>query len=1013
MKIRLYILSVIAAAGVQLASAQEIPGTPESSGLQPRSATVYINNLDTINNFNTESLGVAIAGNGNVIVGWEDDADEDVITYLGAVWTVLGPPAASTEPPVSVTPVTRITSLIPAFAGQVLSNNFLSYFRADGSATPGFTSWGPKIKANLFGTGLGMGATSYALGFEVAEFLDIQQDDGGDSDFPSVQLLTDAGAPTGIVAGVTAEDAQPVGNIRIGDWHYLATGNVVIVGESQQGDDLVSLYGGAAPGNHAIYRIVDPAGNEVKAISLVSEEPVPVNIWHGVGVTANGFAVRFEKAGRATVRMFDNAGTPTTGDLDLGTLTGFEVASGGGRGDSAGFHGNATDAYIAVNKGTHEGAQVVWVTVLETDGTVRWSKSAIDDLVLSAQLGNPDAAIEKNGEVIVVFSDAAAGNPAPFVMGKRLDASGAPIGSTFFVSELEDPSQFAVLPAVSPRVALRDGLVAVVWESDNDFNFGTQYTVVAMRMFAAYQPGSLESVGLTRLVDDTPIIVPTADALGNWEPYASVLGTSTFLIEGNTFAEGGVTDQRYVVALQPVAGGAMSLAEGFFSDDGQPFKGKINYSRQNGNPGRVAGDKRPGAVNIMVGGEASPHLVAGFQSDNRWNLGFNRLADGRYGTVQSFAIDPTTLSQTMLSKALDSATGRSTSGTAPGNQISRFGGDIVGLDDGNFASVVEDRSNIFTNVTATVATIFAPDGSVVKDSFVVAGTDIWANVAGFKGGFAVRAGDGAGGRAIYFYDNDGVLTGSANQTNSGVVFDTGRGDGTRLAGHINSPYVYLAGRESGGTDVKIAVWDSRDASFVTVASVNEAGFAADADRANLAVDALDRFTASWVVRPTGYVEQQVAARVLKLDAAAKEITPLTGTFLPFINVGKTNGIRTLQMTVAMTTKEICIGAKGEINLENEPANGANSPREVNFYTVFTHPAPVDDPTVPVGGVVDAPELSVSAEGNQLTISWAPATAGFTLQQADSIGGLWSAGPAGNPATVTATESARYYRLVKP
>jgi hypothetical protein len=458
----------------------------------------------------------------------------------------------------------------------------------------------------------------------------------------------------------------------------------------------------------------------------------------------------------------------------------------------------------------------------------------------------------------------------------------------------------------------------------------------------------------------------------------------------------------------------MTLGEGFFSDDGQPFKGKINYSRQNGNPGRVAGDKRPGGVNIMVGGEASPHLVAGFQSDNRWNLGFDRLADGRYGTVQTFAIDPATLSQTMLSKALDSATGRTTSGTAPGNQISRFGGDIVCLDDGNFASVVEDRSNVFTNVTASVATIFAPDGTVVKDSFVVAGTDIWANVAGFKGGFAVRAGDGAGGRAIYFYNNDGVLTGSANQTNSGVVFDTGRGDGTRLAGHINSPYVYLVGRESGGTDVKIAVWDSRDASFVTVASVNEAGFAADADRANVAVDALDRFTVSWVVKPEGYDQQQVAARVMKLEGSPKAVLPLTATFLPFINVGQTNGIRTLQMTVAMTTKEICIGAKGEINLQNEPENGANSPTELNFYTVFTHPAPADDPTVPVGGVVDAPELSVSAEGNQLTISWAPATAGFTLEQADSVSGAsWSAGPAGNPVTVTATESARYYRLVKP
>jgi hypothetical protein len=491
-----------------------------------------------------------------------------------------------------------------------------------------------------------------------------------------------------------------------------------------------------------------------------------------------------------------------------------------------------------------------------------------------------------------------------------------------------------------------------------------------------------------------------------------VLGTSTFLIEGNTFAEGGVSDQRYVVALQPAAGGAMALAEGFYSDDGQPFNGKINYSRQNGNPGRVAGDKRPGAVNYMVGGEASPHVVPGFQSDNRWNLGFDRLADGRYATVQIYELDPDNLQVTAKSKALDSATGRITSGAAPGNQISRFGGDIVGLDNGNFVSVAEDRSNVFTNVTATVATIFAPDGSIVKDSFVVAGTDIWANVAAFKGGFAVRSGDPAGGRAIYFYDNEGNLKGLMNQDTSGILFATGRGDGERLSGHINSPYVYLAGKETTSTTVKLAVWDSRDLSFVTSGSVSEAGFSGDFDRVNLAVDALDRVTVGWVVKPEGYEQQQVAARVLKLDAEAKEILPLTASFFPFINVGKTNLVRSVQMSVAMTTKEICIAAKGEINLQNEPDEGANSPREVNFYTVFTHPVPATDPTPGLGG--EAPTLSVAIDGNQVTISWAPATAGFVLETTGSLSAPdWTAGPAGNPVTIEATGTAQFYRLVSP
>ena len=118
------------------------------------------------------------------------------------------------------------------------------------------------------------------------------------------------------------------------------------------------------------------------------------------------------------------------------------------------------------------------------------------------------------------------------------------------------------------------------------------------------------------------------------------------------------------------------------------------------------------------------------------------------------------------------------------------------------------------------------------------------------------------------------------------------------------------------------------------------------------------------------------------------------------------------MTVAMTTKEICIGAKGEINLQNQPELGANSPAQLNFYTVFTHPAPATDPTPGLGG--EAPTLAVAVAGNQLTISWAPATAGFTLETTDNLSAPnWSAGPAGNPVTVEMAGSAKFYRLVRP
>ena len=103
-----------------------------------------------------------------------------------------------------------------------------------------------------------------------------------------------------------------------------------------------------------------------------------------------------------------------------------------------------------------------------------------------------------------------------------------------------------------------------------------------------------------------------------------------------------------------------------------------------------------------------------------------------------------------------------------------------------------------------------------------------------------------------------------------------------------------------------------------------------------------------MAKPPGYEADQVAARVLGYDEAKKSIVPLSKSFFPFLSNAKTGGIRTLQMSVAMTTKEIAIAAKGEVNLQGKPELGANSPREVNFYTVISHPDPKDDPTTPAG-----------------------------------------------------------------
>jgi len=533
-------------------------------------------------------------------------------------------------------------------------------------------------------------------------------------------------------------------------------------------------------------------------------------------------------------------------------------------------------------------------------------------------------------------------------------------------------------------------------------------------------PGSIESVGLTRIVPDKPIIVPENDKLGNWEPYASVLGNSTFLIEGNTFADGTTDKQRYVVALQPVDGKASKMVEGFYTDAGQPYKDPINASRQNGNPGRVAGDQRPGAQNYIVGGEASPHALdpALFNTDNRWTGGMDRGVDGRYGCVQVFSLDTTTLTPTPLTKAIDANLGRLASGT-PGTmpEISRFGGDVVCLDNGNFVVVIDDRSNLIAPFRAPTAVIIQPDGTVVKETFEI-GTEseqIWANVTAIKGGFAARFKG-----LIYIYDNAGTLQTTIPQSSSVASFDPGRGDGTRLAGHINSPYVYLLGKATDAQVVKLAAWDTRDPQRVTTFDVSEPAFAGSFDRVNVAVDALNRITVGWTALPEGYEANQVAARVLALNEETMTIKPLTPSFFPFINVATTGGIRTYQMTIAMTTRQICVAAKGEINLDNKPGDGAfinpntGTPlNEINFYTVFTHPAPADDPTPPVSSEAPTMTIAKGAAAGTLTIGWAPATAGFSLYSTPSLTApTWTLVGTQNPATVTIGTGNQFFQLRK-
>lgn len=527
-------------------------------------------------------------------------------------------------------------------------------------------------------------------------------------------------------------------------------------------------------------------------------------------------------------------------------------------------------------------------------------------------------------------------------------------------------------------------------------------------VFFSVTPLTAEAAGLARIKPDQ-IIYNDVDTINqdNWEPYTSVLGNSTFLIEANSHTQEADGNQRYVLAFQPAAGGDHGLGDSFFGDDGTPYRSKINNSRQNGNPGRVAGDKRPGASTIVAGGETSAHFFEAFKSNDRWSKGPSHPENARFATIQTYALSPS-LVQTPLSLAQDAANGRRTPDTAlPAGEESRFGGDVAVLDNGNIVALVDERTKFYTAASqATVAAIFTPTGAVVKESFLVADGQIWSNLAAFKGGFCVRASG-----TLYFYDNDGNLTGKIANSVSGASFDDGRGDNTRIGSHINSSYVFLAGPSlSKPQTVRLAAFDARSASFVAVVDVNEPGISnADGNivlgsaRVTVACDALNRVAVAYDGKLAADRQSEALVRVFQFSGDSASFSPLTQSFHAFVN-SMGNGRKTTLPNVSMTTKQILIAAKGIINSHNNNSEPVDTKDKTTFFTVISHPAPAEDPTL---GVISArPVVGIAREGGKIKISFTgnlESTTSLTNPNWQPVAGATSPyTPAGNGAPV-------YYR----
>ena len=99
------------------------------------------------------------------------------------------------------------------------------------------------------------------------------------------------------------------------------------------------------------------------------------------------------------------------------------------------------------------------------------------------------------------------------------------------------------------------------------------------------------------------------------------------------------------------------------------------------------------------------------------------------------------------------------------------------------------------------------------------------------------------------------------------------------------------------------------------------------------------------------------------------------------------------------------GTIGQPDASLTPMTGANYSLVGGFWTIYAVQTP------------GAPKLTIVPAGPGLaTISWAPATPGFVLQESLLISPTtWNNSPSGatNPITVPATLASKFYRLIKP
>ncbi|MFH1741264.1 MAG: hypothetical protein ABIH23_19850 [bacterium] len=375
--------------------------------------------------------------------------------------------------------------------------NWAMYFNDDGTPLPyESVAYGAKTKANIFGPGWGVATYAYDVH---PDSLAIAVSAGH---VPLLQLFQDDGTPIVPVRCLVPEDfAAAPGDIRVGDWEFLSNGNIVSMGESRQIDENINLFGVAEDqSGNVLYLSIMKPDEQFPSVHFgrLSEEARNTQTWHGLGVTQNGFAARFDMPGVGpNLRFFQNDATPLTGDIPLSSYGEGELAGalgGGGRGDEPGWHGDGANRYIYINPDPiqvmpgrapiagvfDEDGDLIVGPIVVTAGPDGWTDIHCERI---------DAYLQTNpatGRFVCVWTDQTYlgyGADAAILMGRIFDADGTPLTKMMALDNHFD-LDLMDQPGLSrrPRVYWRGNKIAVSWVTTN-FDENPTYQMCTLRTF--------------------------------------------------------------------------------------------------------------------------------------------------------------------------------------------------------------------------------------------------------------------------------------------------------------------------------------------------------------------------------------------------------------------------------------------------------------------------------------------------------------------------------------------------